>query len=497
MFARSSRIFVLVGFVLAVVTAATSVGSPAPTAYSQDDDTACQSLVMQAMRAVSSACTNTGRNEACFGHTQIQARYQPGVGFTPFGTSGDKVPLINLSSLVTLPANPEAGIWGVAVMQVQADLPDTTTEDVTMVLFGDTSVENLLDPTAPQALTCDVTNPGTERLSLRRGPAEDTPLAGYLEPGQTLTVIGRSEAADWVWVRTGTSTAWVPADQISMDCPVESLAAASADSVPPNHGPMQAINLRTGAPTTCETAPNGLLVRSPTGSQVSLYVNGVLLEMSSGAFLTATEDDKMTVTATGGVVKATASMETVALAPLQSAEIPLSGLNPSGPPLVTVELFEVQEVGENEARIAADLVNDVLPPQRQFTLFDLPQAADWDIVRNTLSATGGYGEQFTVGDVQESGTWTLTFNEDRTLVTVDQNDGTPPYNLLYLGGTTFGSSFTAANNTPDGQLYTHTYAAVLAFTSPSTFSAPNINLVEWDDCGQWTDGLAMGTLVVE
>lgn len=113
-----------------------------PNAASQgDDEDSCTIVAEAALERVGSACAEMGRNEACYGHFPISVELLEDA-HGQFEKDGDLIDLIALQSLQTSAADPETGEWGIALMTVQADLPDDSDESMTFVLFGDTEIES-------------------------------------------------------------------------------------------------------------------------------------------------------------------------------------------------------------------------------------------------------------------------------------------------------------------------------------------------------------------
>lgn len=106
------------------------------------DDEGCIDLYEDALQIVGTACAEMGRNEACYGHFALTAQLQA-ASDGQFETSGDIIDVIDIQSLETQPADPANGIWGVALLQLQADLPDDSDDTMTFILFGDVEFENM------------------------------------------------------------------------------------------------------------------------------------------------------------------------------------------------------------------------------------------------------------------------------------------------------------------------------------------------------------------
>src|SRR5689334_1216132 len=107
----------------------------------------CPELVNQALTAVDENCNTAGRNEACYGYDQVEASFLSSVADDFFTTPADLASVADLETIRTAPLNTETGVWGVAVMNLQADLPNTIPgQTVTFVLLGDVEVENAVAP---------------------------------------------------------------------------------------------------------------------------------------------------------------------------------------------------------------------------------------------------------------------------------------------------------------------------------------------------------------
>ncbi|MDZ4670971.1 MAG: hypothetical protein SH821_08880 [Phototrophicales bacterium] len=89
-------------------------------------------------------CGNLERNEICYGNFNLSATPQDGVGSFYFDRVGDKVSVNDLSTLELSPMNESTGEWGVAVMLLQANLPNTLPgQNVTIILFGNVTIQNV------------------------------------------------------------------------------------------------------------------------------------------------------------------------------------------------------------------------------------------------------------------------------------------------------------------------------------------------------------------
>jgi hypothetical protein len=99
---------------------------------------ACPAIVETALNAVDQFCTSATRNQACYGNIAIDTEAQPDATNFTFEQVGDVVNVRDIASMKLAPMNEADGTWGVAIMRLQANLPDTLAgQTVTFLLFGD------------------------------------------------------------------------------------------------------------------------------------------------------------------------------------------------------------------------------------------------------------------------------------------------------------------------------------------------------------------------
>jgi hypothetical protein len=138
-------------------------------------DTTCSNLVEAALAAADKACAETGRNQACYGNLSLTAEAQPGAADFTFNQVGDIVKVADLQTLRLNPLDEQTGDWGVALMQLQANLPDTIPgQNVTFLLFGDVEL------TAADSAGSDVMNAFYLRTGVNDAACEEAPESGLL-----------------------------------------------------------------------------------------------------------------------------------------------------------------------------------------------------------------------------------------------------------------------------------------------------------------------------
>lgn len=103
----------------------------------------CPTVVQDALTALDSKCQTTERNQACYGNIALTAVPQEGVTEFKFDTIGDIENLEEINTLDLAPLDPVLGQWGLVMMRVQADIPDSLPgQNVTFILFGDVTIQN-------------------------------------------------------------------------------------------------------------------------------------------------------------------------------------------------------------------------------------------------------------------------------------------------------------------------------------------------------------------
>lgn len=139
----SRRIVLYATLALAVLVAGMAVTAQGA------DPVACPAVAQQALQLASDSCAGLGRNTACYGHSLVNATFREGRTRLIFAAPADRVALADLRALATAPLDRQAQTWGVALLHVQADLPETLPgQAVMLLLMGDATLEDAAMPGA-------------------------------------------------------------------------------------------------------------------------------------------------------------------------------------------------------------------------------------------------------------------------------------------------------------------------------------------------------------
>lgn len=254
----------------------------------------CPTIVQEILVTVNDVCTNTGRNQVCYGNLSITAEGRNGA--FQLSDIGDVANLADMQSLSLAPYNEDAGEWGIALMQLQANLPDTLPgQNVTMIAFGDVSLTNAIS--APVELSSTLSSNGRARLTPTTADGDLNVLVA-IPNGTSVEVLGRNETGDWLLIRlpeaslSGNGYGWVSTQVLSTTGDIMDLNIFADDvlkfGAPPATTPMSAFYLKTGIGTTncAEMPPDGVLIQTPKGAgHVEMTVNGVQMSFGSTVFL--------------------------------------------------------------------------------------------------------------------------------------------------------------------------------------------------------------------
>jgi hypothetical protein len=276
----------------------------------------CPAAVKEALEAATTACTGLVRNTVCYGNNRVIATDFEGGSINNFDLPGNIIDLLNLGGLATFPFDTETNTWGVALLAIQADLPDTLPgQNVTLVVFGDVSLQNEVAPgqtITPQSIT----GTSTSNPNLRLGPGKTFAIAGSLSAGQDVNIIGRSQANDWLQLLIDNEVRWVAEQFIDVTGDLLTMPVADTSANPQLYAqPLQAFRIRsTPRGSKCEEVPNdGVVIQAPTDTKVNFLVNGIEMSVGSTALLRpgATDDSLEVATLAGSIGLKSGGVETI------------------------------------------------------------------------------------------------------------------------------------------------------------------------------------------
>lgn len=276
------------------------VRSSLPFAQAQDDTT-CPIIVEEALRAVGEACGGLDRNSACYGYNNVQATFESEVPEGFFSQPSDRAELTFLKVLQTSPLNPEANEWGVALMNVQANVPNSLPgQAVLFMLVGDTRVENAVAPDAAFQPADPIEISTLTASNLRSEANANAHVVASVPSGATLLADARSTDEIWVRVLFEGQPVWIARSLVSGAGLIDTLPTFA----PRQFTPMQAFYFSTGlGQTTCSEAPDSLIIQGPETMEVIFNANGADIVVGSTVALRQPEPGRLQVIAVQGYAR--------------------------------------------------------------------------------------------------------------------------------------------------------------------------------------------------
>jgi len=130
---------------LTAILAITLSASPSPTIIlkaSAANPLSCQEVLAQAFNILQNSCGQLGRNKVCYGNDSVKAEPN-GDSVLKFDKAGDTAAIESVRTIETSPLNLSTGTWGLSVLKLQANLPDSLPgQNVTFLVYGNTHIDN-------------------------------------------------------------------------------------------------------------------------------------------------------------------------------------------------------------------------------------------------------------------------------------------------------------------------------------------------------------------
>ncbi len=265
------------------------------------DTSGCPEFVQKAMADLDQNCGGLDRNSACYGFNRVNATFAQTVADTgEFSKPADRSGLADLDSIATAPLDVSQQYWGIAVLNVQANIPDTVPgQAVTFILLGDVQVGNAVSPdNAFQPAANPINVSAVVGANIRSLPTERANVIGSFAAGDTLPADALSSDSKWVRVPYESGPGWVSRDVIKTDGDLSTLPVITQET----ESPMQAFTLKTGGDgTSCNQAPPSLLVvQGPEHVKVDITANGANIQIGSTIVLRLLEGNKIQLIVVAG-----------------------------------------------------------------------------------------------------------------------------------------------------------------------------------------------------
>lgn len=267
-------------------------------------DTSCNDLVKRAFSAIGENCNALDRNTVCYGYNRVAAEFSEKVADDYFTAPADRVSLTTLEMLRTSALDETEDEWGIAVMNLLANMPETLPgQSVTFILLGDNQLENAVSAEeVNQNLAQQLEVKTLLTADVRSGPDLSFNAMGTVPPDISLQADGLDKSGDWVHVYFEGNGVWIGRILLLEDSAIEELPLYDETTLLTGQTPMQAFYLETGIGTSgCVEAPHdGLLVQGPQQFTVNITVNGAEIEFGSTLFIRTVDENLMELTVIDG-----------------------------------------------------------------------------------------------------------------------------------------------------------------------------------------------------
>jgi hypothetical protein len=344
---------------------------------------ACPDIVTQAMTATTEVCDGAGRNQACYGHVELAAEPQVGVSHFVFNQSGDLANVFDIQNLRLSAMNVDAGVWGVALMRLQASLPEAEAKkNITLLMFGEVEIDNSVAPTP----VADITVRSSQTINVRLLPSTEAVTVTTVPSQSILLATGRNSDTSWLRVKVEDGReGWVYTPLVSSADDLEMLSVVEPASV--YYSPMQAFYFQSGVDdAACPEAPNsGLLIQTPEGvGKVTFLINEVDIQLGSTVFFEAQPGDEMTVSVVeGSATVTTGGVSYKAIAGTQIG-VPLDEeMKPSGLPSMP-RAYEMSTVAALPVQYLPRVV-EIAPPMTPTQLVEYLESPESGVVTESTT----------------------------------------------------------------------------------------------------------------
>lgn len=245
----------------------------------QQRDVTCPRLIEEALGAIGDNCAGLGRNSACYGFHNVNATFSETTAADFFTEPSDRADLVTVKNIGTTPMDTASQQWGIALLSLQANLPDTLPgQNTIFMLLGDTEIENAVQPEKvfQGGATVDVTTRAAAGLFYRPDASDE--IVSAIPVNTTLPADARTEDSAWVRVVFEDVPGWVTREVLTAPDDLDPLPVMAPDM----QSPMQSFYLRTGiSGTECTEAPDSLVVQGPQSLMVDINVNGADIRLGS------------------------------------------------------------------------------------------------------------------------------------------------------------------------------------------------------------------------
>ncbi len=239
----------------------------------------CEEIVAQALLDLSEHCADLERNSLCYGHSQVDASFAGDSNAADFDAPGARASLAQMTRLRTSGLDLERGHWGVAIMNLQANLPQSRPgAGVIMMLAGDATLDHEVDLAQIDEIREPLSTVALEPTMRFAQAAAISEELGQLQKDEIALIDARTRGGEWLRLVNASAVSWVQRDHLAPLQGMESLPVVDvADTFA-----MKALSFSSAREITdCDAAEPVLAIQTPETSSVNLTLNGVDIHVQS------------------------------------------------------------------------------------------------------------------------------------------------------------------------------------------------------------------------
>lgn len=250
----------------------------------------CPSIVQDALRDLGTNCATLDRNTSCYGHAEVQhTAFIPSFPSDFYTTPGDRSDLYDTETIQTGPFNLAQELWGVNVMNVDANLPSGfSPKGVVYIQMGGVEIENGVEPVAAVTLVDGITVATSGDTDLLSWPPPS--IEGHASEFVAAVPAGTSLSADAV-DPTGNFARVIFQDRVGW-VSLNTLNTSGIDlgGLPEigasDFTPMQHFYYRTGiGGLNCDEAPSLIFVQGPNTTPVDIMIHDTPIRIESSVVM--------------------------------------------------------------------------------------------------------------------------------------------------------------------------------------------------------------------
>ena len=249
------------------------------TSYVAAQESSCSALVTRSLAEIEQHCADFARNSICYGYPQVDVAFADGNSAAAFSVPGDRARIADLARVRTSALDEAQSHWGVALLNLGANFPQTYEGPGLLVLqAGDAEVVNEIDPSRVMAIGKPLSTVALVEATRFKLPGVIPEPLGTLAADELLLVDAYDNSGNWLRVVNDGMVSWVESEKLARLKAMQALPRIGVGET----FPFQSLSLATGSAfPECSDAEPIIAIQTPEDMPVNLTVNGVDIHIGS------------------------------------------------------------------------------------------------------------------------------------------------------------------------------------------------------------------------